>query len=459
MRRPVRWPSLNARIQDASRHNRSLLTNAGSMVGTTLVTSVLGVAFWLIAAHNFSQPAVGVASAAVAAMLLLGSIGTLGLGTLLMGEFPRRGDHHRSLLNAALLVNVLTGSILGLAFALIAPLISPNLGPLSESPASIAFFAAGVGLTALVIVLDQALIGLLRGGLQLTRNTVFALAKLLALIPIAVFVANAGAPWIYSAWAGSIALSLIVLARFYARRNRDTLRPNFVLLIRMRISAGYHAAINLGLETADMAMPILVVVLVSSSATAGFYIAWMILGFLVVVPLSLSTVAYALGSADAAGVSRRFRFTVEVSLAFGLIANLVLVPGAYPALQIFGQGYADQATTALHILALGIFPMILKTHYVAIHRVQRRLGAALPIVWLGTLLELGGGTVGAVVGGVTGVAWGWLAALCVEGLVVSKEVVRGLRPDRMAGPPPIEARDEPVALAAPDAPTLGRVSR
>lgn len=103
--------------------------------------------------------------------------------------------------------------------------------------------------------------------------------------------------------------------------------------------------------------------------------------------------------------------------------------------------------------------MILKTHYVAIHRVQRRLGAALPIVWLGTLLELGGGTVGAVVGGVTGVAWGWLAALCVEGLVVSKEVVRGLRPDRMAGPPPIEARDEPVALAAPDAPTLGRVSR
>ena len=218
MTRPVRWSSLNARIQDASRHNRSLLTNAGSMVGTTLVTSVLGVAFWLIAAHNFSQPAVGVASAAVAAMLLLGSIGTLGMGTLLMGEFPRRGDHHRSLLNAALLVNVLTGSILGLAFALLAPLISPNLGPLSESPASIAFFAAGVDLTALVIVLDQALIGLLRGRLRLTRDTVFALAGCSPWSPIAVFVRR----WrtlICSAWAGSITLSLILLARFYARRN------------------------------------------------------------------------------------------------------------------------------------------------------------------------------------------------------------------------------------------------
>ncbi len=56
-------------------------------------------------------------------------------------------------------------------------MISSNLGALSESPASTAFFTAGVGLTALAPVLDQALIGLMRGGLQLTRNTVFAVAS------------------------------------------------------------------------------------------------------------------------------------------------------------------------------------------------------------------------------------------------------------------------------------------
>jgi O-antigen/teichoic acid export membrane protein len=107
----------------AARSNRTLIANAGSMVGTTLITSVLGVAFWLVAAHNFSQTAVGVASAAVAAMTLLGFMGTLGLGTLLMGELPRREDRHRSLLNAALLINVLVGSALGLGFALIEPLV------------------------------------------------------------------------------------------------------------------------------------------------------------------------------------------------------------------------------------------------------------------------------------------------------------------------------------------------
>jgi O-antigen/teichoic acid export membrane protein len=447
---------LRARAWQLARSNRALLTNAGSMVGTTLITSALGVAFWLIAAHSFSKPAVGVASAAVAAMTLFGFMGTLGLGTLLMGELPRRSDGHRSLLNAALLMNVVAGTALGLGFALIAPLVSSNLGPLNESIPSIAFFAIGVGLTALAFVLDQALIGLLHGGLQLVRNVVFAVVKLVGLIVIAVSVTSAGAPWIYGAWVVGIAASLLILIRFYARRDGDALRPSFALLIQMRAAAASHAAVNLALETADLAMPILVVSLLSASANASFYIAWMIAGFLVMVPLSLSMVAYAIASVDADGLSRRFRFTFAISLGFGLLANLVLVPAASPILQIFGQSYADQGTLPLHILALGVFPLTFKTHYVAIHRVERRLGSALPIVWGGTLLELGGGALGAILGGLSGVAWGWLAGLCIEALVMGPDVIRGLYSARSRGPRAADTDQELAALTALDAPTFER---
>jgi Na+-driven multidrug efflux pump len=223
----------------------------------------------------------------------------------------------------------------------------------------------------------------------------------------------------------------------------------------MRASAASHAAVNLALETADLAMPILVIMLLSASANAAFYIAWMIAGFLVMVPLSLSMVAYAIGSADAAGLSRRFRFTFWISLAFGMLANLVLLPAAAPALQVFGQGYADQATTALHVLALGVFPLTFKTHYVAIHRVERSLRTALPIVWAGTVLELGGGAAGAILGGLTGVAWGWLAGLCIEALVMAPDVIRGLRPERTA-PRSLVATEDLAALTALDAPTFER---
>ncbi len=63
---------------------------------------------------------------------------------------------------------------------------------------------------------------------------------------------------------------------------------------------------------------------------------------------------------------------------------------------------------------------------------------------------------GAILGGLTGVAWGWLAGLCVEGLVMSRDVIRGLRPDRRDAPRPVPAGEELVAITSLDAPTFER---
>lgn len=418
--------SLRPRLRAALELHRSLLANAGSMVGASLVTSLLGVAFWFVAAQHFSQAAVGVAAAAVSAMLLLGFVGSLGLGTMLMGELPRRGDGRRSLLNAALLAAAVAGFVLGLGFALLAPAVSSNLSALDASWLAAVSFAAGAGLTALGFVLDQALIGMLRGGLQLTRNVVFAAAKLLALLGVAALIVAPGPVWIYSAWGAGIAISLIVLGRFYSRRAGDPLKPDFPALRGLRGSTASHAAVNLALESADLAMPIVVVTLLSATANAGFYIAWLIVGFLVMVPFALSTVAYAIGSADPAGISARFRFTLALSLAFGALANVALLPGAEPVMRVFGEGYAAVAAAPLQILALGVFPLVVKTHYVAVHRVQRTLRRALPLAWAGTALELGGGALGGALGGLSGVAWGWLAGLLIEAVAMAPDVIRAL---------------------------------
>lgn len=421
----ARRDSLAGRLRAELAANRSLLSNAGSMVGTTLVTSILGVAFWFVAAQHFSQAAVGVAGAAVSAMILLGFIGALGLGTLLMGELRGRDDY-RALLNAALLIALGAGFALGLAFALIAPLISSNLDPLDSTPIAVFAFALGAGLTSLAYVLDQSLIGLLKGGLQLARNTAFAAIKLLALIAIAAIVADPGAPWIYASWAAGIGLSLILLARFFRGHEGGPMRPNFREIQEMRGLAASHATVNLALETADLAMPILVLTILSPTANAGFYIAWLIVGFLIMIPFSLSSVAYAMGSAEPALMNERFRFTFGLSLGLAGLADVVLIAGATPILEIFGPGYADVAATPMRILALGVFPLIVKTHYVAVHRVQKTLRRAVPIAWAGTVLELGGGALGAALGGLSGVAIGWLGGLLIEALVMGGDVRRAL---------------------------------
>jgi O-antigen/teichoic acid export membrane protein len=432
----VRRGSLIERTRSAVAPHGALLANASSMVGATLINSLLGVAFWFVAAHHFSVAAVGVAGAAVSAMTLLGFTGTIGLGTLLMGELPRRPEGRRALLGAALIAAGVAGSALGLGFALIAPLASDNLDPLSATWLAAISFAAGTGLTSLGLVLDQSLIGLLRGGLQLGRNTIFAVVKLAALIAVAAIVANPSAPWIYSAWGFGVIASLAVLIRVYRGRGKEQLRPDFSSLHEMRGSAASHASVNLALETADLAMPIIVVMLLTAAENASFYIAWLIVNFLVMIPFSLSSVAYALGSGGEAPAEDRFRFTFGLSLALAALADLILIPFADPILRIFGADYAALATTTLRILALGVFPLTVKTHYVAIHRVRRTLREAMPIAWAGTLLELGGGALGAALGGLSGVAWGWLAGLLIEAVVMSGDVTQALTPPRRAAAGP-----------------------
>lgn len=424
--------AIGARAREAVRTNRSLLSNAASMVGTAVVTSLLGAAFWWVATHQFSKDSVGVASAAMSAMTLLGFLATVGLGTLLMGELPRLEKGHRSVINAAMLTSGSIGATLGLAFVVIAPLASSNFDPLQATWIAALVFVIGVALTALAFVLDQALIGLLRGGLQLNRNIVFSVVKLAALIPVAALIADAGPQWIYGTWTAGIAISMVVLIRFYRSRDGDSLSPDFRLLREMRVHAVTHHAVNLALRTPELALPIVVVTFLSASANASFYIAYMITSFMFFVPLSLSTVLFAVGSGESKRLAARFRLTVYVSLGFGLVSNLALLVLGTPLLEIFGASYASEAKDTLHILALDIFPSTVMTHYVALRRIERRLATALPVIWGGALLQVGGGLLGAVLGSsLSDVAIGWVAGATIEAIVMGPEVLRALRSEHI----------------------------
>ncbi|HBW19506.1 MAG TPA: hypothetical protein DEH11_11120, partial [Actinobacteria bacterium] len=139
-----------------------MLASAGSLLATTGVASGLGFAYWALAARLFSQQAVGYGSAAVSAMTLLGTIGMLGLGTVLIGELPRRRGR-AGLVSAALLASCIASLILGLGFAIVAPHFSGRFGHVTGMAGQAALFAAGAALTGVTLVFDQATIGLMRG--------------------------------------------------------------------------------------------------------------------------------------------------------------------------------------------------------------------------------------------------------------------------------------------------------
>src|ERR1700759_5065582 len=100
-------------VRDALRQNQDLLRNAGSLAASTGLTSLFGFVYWVVAAREFTKPEVGSGAAAVSAMLLLGTIGEFGLGTMLIGELPKRRSAG-GLTIASIIVAGLGSLVLGL---------------------------------------------------------------------------------------------------------------------------------------------------------------------------------------------------------------------------------------------------------------------------------------------------------------------------------------------------------
>jgi O-antigen/teichoic acid export membrane protein len=408
----------------AWRRHQDLLRNAGSLLATTGVTSALGFVFWAVAARLFSQQAVGYGSAAVSAMTLLGTVGMFGLGTVLIGELPRRKGG-AGLVMAALLTSGIGSLVLGLGFAIIAPLFSARFGNIIGKPTEAVLFAVGVAVTGLTLVFDQATIGLMRGGLQLMRNIVFAVAKLLGLPILAIILHDELGVGITLSWAAGAAISMIPVAIWLRLTRAPVLpRPEWRVLRGLGKTAMAHNWLNLAVTVPVPLIPVLVTVAVSPSANAAFYAAWMLAQFLYIVPSHLSTVLFAVAAADPQAVARKLRFTLRLSILIGLPGMAVLGLGAHFALSLFGASYAREATFPLWLLVIGYLPSIPRAQYIAVCRAVGKIPRAAAVMTTTASLKVVAVILGGVSGGLVGLSLALLAASFVEGLVTAPAVLR-----------------------------------
>ena len=423
---------MNLRLLLRTGAYRSIAVNAGSLIGTTAVTSGLGFLYWLLAARLFSPGAVGLASALISAMVLLGYLGMLGLGTMLMGELPNHRGRESPLILTAFLASGLAGLVLGALFAMIAPSFIADFRPLRSSAGMVMVFGLGVALSSATMVTDQALIGLLRGTAQFGRNAVFAVVKLLALGLVAMWLSQSTGFAIYVTWIIGNVVSTAAIGITGAVRGwfDITARPEWSALRALRRAALGHHALNLALQLPVLGLPIVVTATLTAAYNAYFYVAWTAaFSFIWVAPAALSVVLYAVSSKTPAALGRAIRFTVGASLAIGLLANLILPFFGNRILELFGHAYTTHAGVSLQILALAVFPLIVKDHFVNLRRLERKLaGTAAWIAGAGAL-ELVGGAIGARIDGLAGLSVAWTAVICLEAIVMAPSVYRAIRQD------------------------------
>jgi O-antigen/teichoic acid export membrane protein len=405
------------------RSHKDVLGGAGSLVASTAVTSGLGFAFWTVAARMFPQQAVGYGSAATSAMALLGTFGMFGLGTVLIAELPRRSPR-AGLVSAALLTSGIGSLIIGLGFALVAPHFSHNFAGIGGTPQRVALFSVGVALTGVGLVFDQGTIGLLRGGLQLSRNMAFTTAKLLALPAAALLLHDEFGVGIDLAWIGGIAASMLVVA-VILRIGGDPIlpRPEWDVLRGLGKTAMAHNWLNIAISVPWSVIPVLVTVVVSPTANAAFYAAWTLSGFLYVIPTHLSTVLFAVAAGDVKATAHKLRFTLKLSVLIGVPGMIVLGVGAHLALSMFGAGYARLATVPLWLLVLGYLPAIPRMHYIAVCRAANRITKAAVVLTSFSAAEIAAAAVGGALHGLDGLSVALLAVFTIEAIAVTPAVL------------------------------------
>ena len=407
-----------------------LYRNALTLLVNSGVTSLIGVAYWALAARLTTPEVVGRNAALISAMVALASLSHLGLEGALGGFLPRAGSATGPLVKRAYVTAAGLALVLGAAFVAGAPRVSTQLRDL-ERPGVAALFVAAVLTWSLFALQDCVLTGLRRTIWVPLENILYSAVKLALVVALAGGLAGYGilVSWVVPAALALLPVTLAIFKAFIpAHLEAYGTEPGQGTHLFSRFVVGDGAGMLL-VQLYTAVLPILVMEQAGAAAAGHLYIAWLLVQSLDLVAVNIGmslTVEGALTQDELPTMTRR------VMLRTLMLVGLLVGVGALAAplvLRLFGAGYADASVQPFRILLLGSLFRAVITLAVCAARAERRAGrtialqlsltlVVLPLAWL---LTRGLGATGAALAWTVGQAavavlavfltrhllWGW----------------------------------------------------
>jgi hypothetical protein len=171
---------------------------------------------------------------------------------------------------------------------------------------------------------------------------------------------------------------------------------------------------------------VIVTLVVSAEANAGFYTAWMIVTVLAMIPSHFATALFAVAR-DVEALRSKVRVALLVSLGLGVPLSLLVAIERDRIMAIFGGGYVALGAAPLGILAMTYVPTVVRQLYVGVSRATGRVRKATAVALTAGLIEVGVAVAAGATGGVDRMAWALAAVFVVEGAVMTPTLLRCLR--------------------------------
>ena len=404
-----------------------------ALIMNSALTSLFGVAYWLLAARHYSPDTVGLNSAVISALMFLSGISQLNLMSALMRFIPVSGRKTTRLVISSYLLSVGVATVAAVIFLLGVPLWTPALSFLSSSLPLAIWFVAGTMAWCVFALQDSILTGLRAAWFVPVENLVYSVLKIALLVALVGVSPHYG---IFASWTAGLTVSLVgvnllifrrLLPR-HLRKDHRALRPPTRRQLRRFVSA--ESVGELFWLGATMLMPVIVVALASPTETAYFALAWMIVTPLYALSANTGASLVVTGSGDQNQLPHYARKVLIQTAAMAIPLALCFVATAPILLRAFGGEYAAHSTTTLRLLALSAIPHMVNALYMSVYRVRLKMSAVVAILGALCSLVLVLGTVLLQVIGIAGIGIAWLVSELVVVAVLVAVDPRALWPLR-----------------------------
>ena len=409
-----------------------MFRDAYALIGSTFLTTGLGMVGWIAAARLYPVDEVGRGQSAVNAMVVLAGLGNLRLMNVITRFLPRARERSAWLVGRSYLLAIAASLAVCAGYLAVDHRIIPVAELVGGSVLAQAWFVVAVVAFAVFTLQDAVLTGLRRAAWVPVENGVHGALKLIIVVAAAASLPTAGifASWVVPTLIALVPVNLYVFHRLLPANAARQVAPEDLSVRRLApFTAAEYAGALCELAVANV-IPLVIAHQLGLAAAGVFGAAWLIgttLDHVVVHFGSSLTVEAAAAPAHLARLSREL-LTRSAAVIVPIAAGVAL--GAPLILSLFGAEYADRAAGLLALLGLALVPRLLCTVAVVLARVRGDVRAVVGIQAALAFGTLGGsfallGRMGLVAPGVA-----YLVTSVAVAALVAPSLVHDLAPGR-----------------------------
>lgn len=397
----------------------SLGGNTAWLSAARVAPMVTGFLFWALAAFLLAPSQLGLGSAAVSGAQLTVQLALLGVGPATLTLLPTQDDGGRRLTATSLLVVAVSSLGVSVALVAVTRAAGPGVGEAWSDPIVLAAFLVAAIFAGVAYQLDHIGVAQSRADLAMLRSLLQGFVQLGSLVVcLAVGYREVGA--VVGAFAAGALASVVLGLRLLSRAG---LRPLWKEGVRFTETWSLlrRGLPNHALMLADRApgylLPLILAATLSASATASWYIVWMLASAIFFVPQSAGYSLQTKLATPSSGLSL-IRGALRISFVLTVVSGALLLAVGPLVLAVIGPQYA-RAWVLLLLLVPSLILCCITQVYYGVCRASGRLAEATSVALLAALIAVLPVVVVAQRFALTGVSVLWLLAQAAAALVAA----------------------------------------